>query len=97
MLTILLLLMKYLFYCSALNSLVKKLEKRLPRRDGDGQFKFKKRVLGNPSELEPPVDYVLWAVDYVLWAVQDTTQDITENCLLDASMNSSSAIFDLDL
>ena len=90
MLTILLLLMKYLFYCSKLNSLVKKLEKRLPRRDGDGQFKFKKRVLGNPSELEPPVGYVLWAV-------QDTTQDITENCLLDASMNSSSAIFDLDL
>ena len=70
---------------------MKRLEKRLPRRDGDGQFKFKKRVLGNPSELEPPAGYVPRVV-------QETTQDITENCLLDASMNSSSAtIFDLDL
>ena len=83
--------MRYLFYCSVLNHLVKKLEKRLPRRDGDGQFKFKKRVLGNPSELEPPVGYVPWAV-------QVTTQDTTETCLLDASMNSSiSTIFDIDL
>ena len=83
--------MRYLFYCSVLNHLVKKLEKRLPRRDGDGQFKFKKRVLGDPSELEPPVGYIPWAV-------QVTTQDTTETCLLDASMNSSSAtIFDIDL
>ena len=72
--------MKYLFHCSALNRPVKKLEKWLSRRNEDGQFKFKKRVLGNPSELEPPVGYVPWAV-------QDTTQDTTENCLLDASMN----------
>ena len=91
MLTILLLLMKYLLYCSALDRLMKKLEKRLPKRDGDGQFKFKKRILGNPSELEPPVGYVPWAV-------QETTQDTTENCLLDASMNSrSNTVFDFDL
>ena len=44
----------------------------LAKRDGDGQFKFKKRVLAAPSHLEPPPDSPPWAVQDTASADQET-------------------------
>ena len=54
--------MKIIFCNAALNRLVRKLDQRLLTWEGDGKFKFKKRVLANQSHLEPPVGYIPWAV-----------------------------------
>ena len=68
---------------SALNRLVRKLDKRLQTREGNGKFKFKERVLADPSHLEPPVGCIPWA--------EQETQDKGEtDDGPDVSFNSSS-------
>jgi len=79
----------FCFLVIALNRLVKKLDKRLPKRDGDGQFKFKKRVLADPSHLEPPPDSPPWAVQDTASADQEAGASLnTSNCsTLDLSVS----------
>lgn len=72
----------------ALNRLVKKLDKRLPKRDGDGQFKFKKRVLGPASILVPPPNCVSWAVKEVATEEQDAA-GVTPNSSSCSNLDSS--------
>ena len=42
---------------SALNRLIKKLDKRHAEQQRHGQFKFKTRVLSHASQLEAPADH----------------------------------------
>ena len=79
----------FCFPVIALNRLVKKLDKRLPKRDGDGQFKFKKRVLADPSHLEPPPDSPPWAAQDTASADQEAGASLnTSNCsTLDLSVS----------
>ena len=50
------------YLLSALSHLIKRLDRRIAKQDKIGQFKFKKRVLADPSQLEPPLGYPAWAV-----------------------------------
>ena len=57
-------------FCIELNRLVRKLEKRRKKKAKRG-FRSKPRVISTPSELQPPSNFVEWAV-----TLQDQLQNL---------------------
>ena len=72
------------FVYVALNKSIRKLERRLPNRVGDGQFKFKERVPADPSTSLPQPNYVKWAVQ----SVAEDQAEATASCELNSSIRS---------